>query len=305
VCVSDNCSTDETEEIVRRAEANIDIKYQKNPKNDGAARNFLSVVAMAEGEFIWLLGDDDLLMPYALECLNDLIDKHPRVDFFYVNAYFLGAEFVHSFPQPFNTANLPKKLKPFSSFPKSCEMKFMDLIDPKISFDFLGGIFLSAFRRENWSQNADVLDESAIKDDRTFSHFDNTLPHVKIFSKAFADSNAFFNAKPLAVCLSGAREWSLMSHFLGSVRLVEALEQYRKNGLPLLSYLRCKNYALNSFIPAILWMFIHKQCSGYAYINPIKLILSNCLYPNFYLSPFYYLFRKLKLKIKRKDIGPA
>ncbi len=303
VCVSDNCSADETEEVVRRAQASLDIKYQKNPRNLGIPQNFLNVVAMAEGEFVWLIGDDDLLMPYALEKLDGLIDKHPHVDFFYVNSYDLTSQYVQSFPQPFDTADLPKNLKPFSSWTNSGEMKFMDMVDPKISFDFLGGMFLSVFRRENWNQNVGALDESAIKDDRTFSHFDNTFPHVKIFSQAFANSNAYFNAKPLSVCLSGEREWAPMNHFVYSVRLVEALEEYRKNGLPLIKYLRCKNFALNRFVPAIIWMFVHREHSGYAYINPLKLILANCWYPNFYFSTFYYIFRWLKSKFAKREFG--
>jgi glycosyltransferase involved in cell wall biosynthesis len=303
ICVSDNCSTDETEKVVRRAQQSIDIKYNKNTKNLGVSRNFLNVVGMAQGEFVWLLGDDDLLMPYALERLNDLISQHPNVDFFYVNAYSMEMKFVYSFPQPFNTSNLPEKLKPFSSFPRSSEMKFMDLIDPKISFDFLGGMFLSVFKRENWEQNVDALDELAMKDERVFSHFDNTFPHVKIFSKAFVNSKAFFNTEPLSVCLSGAREWAPMSHLVQSVRLIEALREYRKNGLPLIQYLRCRNFALSRFLPAMVWMFIHRKDSGFAYISPLKIILANCLFPNLYLSPFYFLVRKFKLKNKGGDIG--
>jgi glycosyltransferase involved in cell wall biosynthesis len=294
VCVSDNCSTDGTEKVVRRVQANMDIRYQKNSENLGVPGNFINVVAMARGEFVWLLGDDDLLMPYALEKLNILIGSHPRVDFFYVNAYFLTAEFVQSFPQPFNTVNLPKKLKPFSSWSNSGEMEFMDLVDPKISFDFLGGMYLSVFRRENWKQNVGVLDDSAVKDRRIFSHFDNTFPQLKIFSRAFANSRAYFNAEPLSVCLSGVREWAPMSHLVQSVRLVEALEEYRKNGLPFIRYILCKNFALSRFMPALVWMIIHREHSGYAYINPLKLILANCWYPNFYFSTFTYLFRQIK-----------
>jgi glycosyltransferase involved in cell wall biosynthesis len=296
VCVSDNCSTDQTEEVVRRLEASIDIRYQKNAENLGIPANFLNVVAMARGEFVWLLGDDDLLMPNALEKISLLIDCYPSVDFFYVNAYLLTAKYVQSFPHPFDTANLPKTLKPFSSWPKSSEMKFMDLIDPKISFDFLGGMYLAVFRRENWKKNVGVLDEAAVKDSRIFSHFDNTFPHLKIFSRAFANSKAYFNAEPFSICLSGVREWFPMRHLISSVRLIEALEEYRENGLPLLRYLRCKNYALKSFIPAMVWMFINRKHSGFAYISPLKLILTNCLYPNFYLSPLNYLLGKLKLK---------
>ena len=158
---------------------------------------------------------------------------------------------------------------------------------------------LSVFRRENWKQNVGVLDESAVKDRRVFSHFDNTFPQLKIFSRAFAYSTAYFNADPLSVCLSSVREWAPMSHLVQSVRLVEALGEYRKNGLPFMRYIMCKNFALSRFMPALVWMIINREHSGYTYINPLKLILANCLYPNFYLSTFTYLFRQVKKRWRK------
>ena len=91
------------------------------------------------------------------------------IDYFYINSFHLTAEFVFSFPQPFNTSNLPEKMEPFSSWTHSSEMKFMDLVDPKISFDFLGGMFLSVFRRENWISNVNIIDREALSDRRVFS----------------------------------------------------------------------------------------------------------------------------------------
>ncbi|MDA2928583.1 glycosyltransferase [Acidobacteria bacterium AH-259-O06] len=293
VCVSDNCSTDETGQVVRRAQADIAIKYHKNPRNLGIPRNFINAVEMADGEFVWLIGDDDLLLPCALERLSELINQYPDVDYFYVNSFHLTTQYVFTFPQPFDTSNLPENMEPFSSWPYSGEMKFMDLIDPRISFDFLGGMYLSVFRRPNWIENAHVIDKSALADGRVLSSFDNTFPHVKIFAKAFANSRAFFCATPLSVCLSGAREWAPMYPFVKSVRLVEALDEYRKNGLPYIKYLKCKNYALNTFLPDLAYMIINRENSGFAYIKPTRL-MSNLLYPNFYFSVIYYLIRKLK-----------
>src|SRR5205814_528098 len=96
VCVSDNCSTDETEEVVNRARQSLAIKYKKNPTNLGIPRNFLNVVDMADGEFVWLIGDDDLLLPNALAELSGLIAKHPKVDFFYINSFHLTTQYVFS-----------------------------------------------------------------------------------------------------------------------------------------------------------------------------------------------------------------
>jgi glycosyltransferase involved in cell wall biosynthesis len=293
VCVSDNNSDDETEAVVIRAQLVIDIKYHKNKSNLGIPRNFINVVSMADGEFIWLIGDDELLMPNAIADLYLLINQNPSVDFFYVNSYHLNAEYTKNYPKPFDTANLPKEMVPFSTWKIDGEINFLDLINPKISFDFLGGMFLSVFRKKNWEKNVNVLDKTAVLDSRVFSHFDNTFPHVKIFARAFSSSKAYFNSRPLNVCLSGAREWSPMYPFIHSVRLVEALEEYRKNGLPYLKYIYCKNYALHNFIPDFARMYLEKKRSGYIYINPAKMLFEYCLYPNFYFSFFYFIGRKI------------
>jgi hypothetical protein len=173
-------------------------------------------------------------------------------------------------------------------------MEFFEMIDPRISFDFLGGMFLSVFRRQLWATHASALGDAAFDDRGVFSNFENTFPHVKIFAAAFARSRAFFHARPLLVCLTGAREWAPMYPMIRSVRLVEALEEYRRNGLPLLRYLRCRNHALRTFIPDLAYIYRTRESSGYVYLKPVRLALRNCLYPNFYLSVVYYCLRKLK-----------
>lgn len=294
ICISDNHSDDDTEEVVRRAQTALKIEYCKNPRNLGIPKNFLNVVSMANGDFIWLIGDDDLLMPNAIAELCRLIDNHPNVDFFYVNSFHLHAEYLKEFPSPFDTKNLPDNMAPFSSWTKEGELDFLELIDPKVSFDFLGGMFLSVFRRGNWVRNVDALNKNAVLDERRFSHFDNTFPHVKIFSRAFSSSKAFFNAKPLNVCLTGAREWSPMYPLIHSVRLIEALKEYRSNGLPYWRYVYCKNYALNNFISDFVNICYRKKEFGRDYINPLKLVFEYCFYPNFYLSFFYFIGRRMK-----------
>lgn len=301
ICISDNGSTDDTEKIVKRYIDKLPIKYSKNAANLGIPRNFLKVVSIASGEFVWLLGDDDLLMPDAFIKIENLLNTNQNCDFFFINSNHLNTEFIFKHDQPFDTKNLPANMIPVSTYTITGPLSFIELVDPKISFDFLGGMFLSVFRRSNWIKHQGHLDSAAIEDMNTFSHFDNTFPHVKIFSKAFANSNAFFLAEPLSVCLTGVREWSPMYPFIHSVRLVEALVEYRKNGLPYSNYLWCRNFALNSFIPDMAYMYLHRDISGFKYASPIKLFFKNCLFPNLYLSIIYFFVRKLKnLKVKKE-----
>lgn len=292
ICISNNCSTDKTKQIVHDAAASLTIKYGENDSNIGLARNILQVVKMAEGEFVWIIGDDDLIMAGAIERILKLIEQHAGVDFFYVNANHLTTDYVRSFPPPFDMANLPSVMEPFSPKRVSGELPFLRLIDPKISFDFLGGIFLSVFRRKMWQSNVEVLNKEALADNKIFSHFDNTFPHVKVIANAFSNSAAYFSAEPAAVCLTGAREWAPKYPLVRSIRLIEGLVEYRKNGLSLINYLYCKNAALGMFFPDLVRLFINKSQSGFEYVNLRRTLAANCLYPNFYLSLVYPFFRK-------------
>jgi hypothetical protein len=190
----------------------------------------------------------------------------------------------------------------FSSYKISGRRSFISLVDPKVSFDFVGAMFLAVFKKKNWLENVNALDSNAITDPRTFSHFDNTFPHVKIFAKAFANSQAYILTTPLTVNLSGAREWAPMSPLINIVRLIEALDEYRLNGLSLLQYLRCKNFALRTFFPDYARMLFRKNESGYYYIRPVHLLLNSLFYPNAWLSPFYYMIEKIKARVNPKGI---
>lgn len=294
VCVSDNASTDGTRAAVEAAQKRMPVTYRRNDSNLGIARNIVDAAGMASGEFVWILGDDDLVLPHALATLAGLIDANPRADYFFVNSSEVDSALVMAAPQPFDASTLPPDLPRFSSLTASGPVKFHELVDPRVSFDFLLGIFLSVFRRSKWVENLDALDQNAVSDMRTFAHFDNSAPHLKVFAKAFARSDAYLQAEPLTACLKGARAWAPMYPFIKSVRIVEAVDEYRRHGLPLGRWLRCKNAALDTFLPDLANMFVHRDRSGWAYVDPLKLVAANCFFPNFYLSPFYYAARKLK-----------
>ncbi|MDF1827360.1 MAG: glycosyltransferase family 2 protein [Legionellaceae bacterium] len=299
ICISDNGSLDSTQDVASQANMILPVTYHRNTENIGIPRNFLKVIEIARGEFIWLLGDDDLLLPDSFSRLFELFYKYSKVDFFYVNASHLSTEYVLSFPQPFDTSSLPI-MKPFSDRANSGEMNFLELIDPNVSFDFLGGMFLSVFKRENWVRHCLQLDSLALLSGETFSHFDNTFPHIKIFSKAFAESRAYFNAKPLVVCLSGAREWAPMYPFVRSIRLIEALKLYREAGLSFYQYIKCRNFALQNFIPDLITIFLNRKNSGLHFLKLKRHVLSNCIYPNVYFSPFLYVMKRTKSFFQRE-----
>ena len=93
VCISDNCSKIDVKKIIKPYKKNLKIKFQRNNKNLGFALNLLKVSKMAKGEYIWFIGDDDLLVPGAIKHLLGLIKKNNTFDFFWVNTFHLNASY--------------------------------------------------------------------------------------------------------------------------------------------------------------------------------------------------------------------
>jgi cellulose synthase/poly-beta-1,6-N-acetylglucosamine synthase-like glycosyltransferase len=86
--VSDNASTDATGDIAQRyAAEDSRVRYIRNPRNVGAARNYSQLLAFARGEYFKWAGYDDLLLPpyvercvAALDADPGLVIAYPRTD---------------------------------------------------------------------------------------------------------------------------------------------------------------------------------------------------------------------------------
>jgi len=294
VCVSDNCSKENISKILQPFKKKINIKYIRNKKNIGFAMNVLNVSMMAKGEFIWFLGDDDGGKQHSISYLINLIKKNKSIDFYFINSFYLKKSYLDNFPKPFNIKYLPKKMIAHSLQKKNKIVKFFDLIDHRVCFDYLLGFYVNSFRRELWNKNLNVIDKKMMKAPGTWSTFDNTCFFIKIFCAAFKDSKAYICAKPLSINLSGVREWGDLYPFVEIVRLPEALDYYRSKGLNFIQYIYTKNYSLRNFFNYFAKIIIGGKKNGLHYINFKKHFLKNLIYPNAWISIFYFIFRKLK-----------
>ena len=238
VCVSDNGSVEDVSKIIRKYEKNIKIKYNQNKNNVGFALNAIKAVSMGEGKFVWIIGNDDLLLPNTLQDLKKIFDENNDVDYFFINSYHLNSSFVEKYSHPFDSNILTGiKMKKLSSYTQSKKVDFWDVIDPKVSWEFLIGIFLSVFKREEWLKNITILNDADLKDTRVWSNFDNTCMNAKVIARSFKNSRSYIKAEPLSVNLFGKREWGTLYEFIEVVRIPELIDFYREEGLPLSKYI--------------------------------------------------------------------
>jgi glycosyltransferase involved in cell wall biosynthesis len=294
ICISDNNSKENTEEIIQKYNKELKIKFNRNEKNFGFAINAIKTVSMAQGEFSWMIGDDDLILPKTLLKLKNLLQNNSDNDYFFINSYHLNSIYLGQFSSPFDTNNLNfENMKKISPLKISRSAPFWEVIDPKVSWDFLIGIYLSIFKTEKWLKSIDVIDQEKIKDTGVWSNFDNTCLHPIVIANAFKNSKAYICAEPLSVNLLGEREWKSMYEFVECIRIPELLDYYRTQGLNLKSYLYCKNYALRNFSNYMFKIIIGGEKMGRNYLNIKKHILKNLFYPNVYLSVIYFIFRRI------------
>jgi len=94
--VSDNASTDGTQQVVARY-SDVRIRYERSEQNVGAVGNFNRCLDLARGEYIKIVCADDLIYPSCLSkqiaifdgdadhsismvsCARDIIDDHSRI----------------------------------------------------------------------------------------------------------------------------------------------------------------------------------------------------------------------------------
>ena len=94
--VCDNASTDCTPNVVKPYLRRPDFSYSRNPANIGMLGNLRATADAAQGQYLWILGDDDLIMPGAIERVLQAIDDHPDVGLVYLNYAFTGIKDVRS-----------------------------------------------------------------------------------------------------------------------------------------------------------------------------------------------------------------
>lgn len=109
--VSDNASDDGTREILASLSEDRRVRVVRQPEPISVTDNWMRTLEVARGEYVLLLGDDDFLIPGAVDRLMSLVDEHGRPDCISFEAY--GFAFPDAF-SPGSEAHFSDPLFPYS-----------------------------------------------------------------------------------------------------------------------------------------------------------------------------------------------
>jgi glycosyltransferase involved in cell wall biosynthesis len=123
--ISDNGSTDRTEEICRDLAARDPrIRYHRNPVNRGAAWNYNNVFRLSQGEYFKWAAHDDVCRPSFLSRCVRLLDERPDVGLCYTTVIDIDehGEFLKEYPpHPYADEDAaPDRIASVLRYPSHC-----------------------------------------------------------------------------------------------------------------------------------------------------------------------------------------
>jgi glycosyltransferase involved in cell wall biosynthesis len=85
IVISNNASIDHTETVIEKHKKKIPFIHNCNSENIGAIRNINKCISLASGQYVWVLGDDDFIIPGFLKKLIVIIREHKNIPFFFID----------------------------------------------------------------------------------------------------------------------------------------------------------------------------------------------------------------------------
>jgi len=226
IIVSNNNSTDNTNEVIQEFTKNSNFRYYTQQENLGAIKNILKLVnEYAKGDFCWIIGDDDFLLQGSLKAILELIaSQKDKVDYFYASVNVFDISLYNNYNGRFDTTQYNNSVD-INNFKYFNVGKFEELISPDYSVIFLGELMASIFRRTIWMQyNGEFKGEY-------LETLETTYPHTVIFANTFFGKNAIYIESPLILALDGAREWWDKVSYIYIVHIKSLLDLYKEKGL--------------------------------------------------------------------------
>jgi len=142
VIISDNASSDDTSAVAESyRERFARFVYHRADTNQGADRNFLKAVALASGDFCWLMGSDDLLEPGGLAAVDAALAANPDVAGVFVRNNSYSVDMDTKVPMIVG-GGLPSR---------SIMLTGSDLIFSTIG-EYIGYISANIVRRDLWNE---------------------------------------------------------------------------------------------------------------------------------------------------------
>lgn len=302
IIISDNCSSDNTLQVIDLFKDKPYFRYYRQEENLGALSGVKLMYEYALGKFIWVVGDDDFIYQGAIIKLLESIEKYgDQVDFIYAShKNFREIEYLNYTGDVFSTSNAD-----FSVLDKSLKISFHnydELLLPKYSRIFLCEMMSLICKRETICRYQEIYTKL---DAEYLSTLETTYLMPVIMANTLVGKKALFIATPIILAFEGARTWWYRVGYIMLVHLRSLLDLYKEKGVDMSIMDVCfRKYISMTFIFFIKYLFDTKAPNRekVSFLSYFKLL---CRYPFYtfvilFTTSVEFLKNRL-LKIYRYD----
>ncbi|MEJ1974409.1 MAG: glycosyltransferase [Lacunisphaera sp.] len=92
VLVVDNTSSDDTQTVAEAYAREFPVRYHRNAKNVGMLGNLAVTAQLARGDYVWIIGDDDLICVGGVDRVMQAIRRQPDAQLIYLNYSYHNEE---------------------------------------------------------------------------------------------------------------------------------------------------------------------------------------------------------------------
>ena len=292
VVVSDNDSTDDTFEVVKSYRQYTNFKYFRQGENVGMSKNILDVVSKAQGEFCWLIGDDDFILQGAIDQLLKLIHTNKEVDFYYVKLGGININEYRGYKEVFDSTYC----MPISE-PVEYELidKWEKLVGPKYSSIFMGELMASIFRKKIW------LTYKVYPDNGFLSNIENSYVFTVVYANTFYGRKSMYIYTPMILVLDGVRDWWDRLGYILIVLGKELLDLHKEKGLENPTLRECNIAYIEMTLPFVFkYSFFKSKFKDKISIK--KYVWFLCSHPFLTILALLIMLRKLFTKVFNKAL---
>jgi glycosyltransferase involved in cell wall biosynthesis len=202
--VSDNASTDETANVMQALAGNPQLRYYRNQSNIGASRNIgLLLQELAAGEFLWVLGDDDLIIEGTTKRILRIIEANPKISYIFANYVHAPIASRVQHDGILRSSDFGSDLVPLC-FDLGCRLlpaweESLAFTNIEAAQSFIG---CHIARAELW--RSEQFRGSVGNEFRTF---EETFPHLAVLVPQIVSKPIYYCGSPLSIAFCGAQDW--------------------------------------------------------------------------------------------------
>ncbi|RYY08369.1 MAG: glycosyltransferase family 2 protein [Sphingobacteriaceae bacterium] len=293
ICISDNCSTDDTESMISTmsSQTNVQIIYHRNNTNIGPDLNYLKCIEIASAEYCWFMGSDDAITHGSIVKVMDELKSY-QADVYIGNRILCDQNL-----KPIKNQRFFKSIKKTIFNTNELDSYFLNSISLGAVFSYLSSIVVKKSKWDSIEYNEEYTGTA--------------YPHVFIILSFLLNKNSILKIIPYAIvlCRTGNDSFltqGVVKRFLidvdGYLKLANDLfkndQEMRFNFLGILrsenGFLRLLK--MRSLTPDLEWGKINNKLRECGFNNKVLFLLNNNLkFVSFIIRQLLDIRAKIKL----------